>query len=248
MTKIVSFHSFRRGTGRTSLLTSLAVILARKGNTVGVIDTNLQSPSAHILFQLPNEAITCTLDNFLWNECPLDQAIYDVGDKVDLPGGCLYLIPSSDNMARIMRVLKDGLDIGVLTKAFSDFADLRSLDYLFLDSSSGVTEDILLAMSVADILAIVMRLDEQDYQGVSVTLDLARRLDLARSMLIVNHVPPNYDLEQVATQVKEGFNNEVGAVFPHVDEYLTLASSGIFAHKYPQHPFTYLLEDLAGKL
>ena len=146
-----------------------------------------------------------------------------------------------------MRILKEGLDIAVLTEAFSKFAELRSLDYLFLDSSSGITEDILLSMSVADILAIVMRLDEQDYQGVSITLDLAKRLDLPRSIVVVNHVPPKYEPSQVKTQVSERFNCEVGAVLPHVDEYLTLASEGIFVQKFPAHPVTRILEKLAAK-
>lgn len=57
-------------------------------------------------------------------------------------------------------------------------------------------------MSVADVLAIVMQLDEQDYQGVNITLDLSKRLDLARSMVVVNQVPASYELGLIEVQVK----------------------------------------------
>ena len=67
MVKIATFHSFRRGTGRTNLLASLAVLLTQRGKRVGVIDTNMQSPSAHILFKLPDSEIAHTLDNYLWS-------------------------------------------------------------------------------------------------------------------------------------------------------------------------------------
>ena len=52
MPKIISLHSFRRGTGKSNLVASLAALLAAEGQRVGAIDTDLQSPSLHILFGL----------------------------------------------------------------------------------------------------------------------------------------------------------------------------------------------------
>jgi len=196
MAKILAFHSFRRGTGRTSILASLSVLLARQGKRIGIVDTNIQSPSAHILFNLQDKDIGFTLDNFLWGESALEQTIYDVSKVAKVDKGRIYLIPSNDNMARIMRVLREGIDVSLLISAFSKFDELRDLDFIFLDSSSGLTEEILLTMAVADILVVVMRLDEQDYQGVSMTLDLAKRLDLPRSMVIVNDIHEGYALKE----------------------------------------------------
>jgi len=50
MTKIIAFHSFRRGAGISNLLASCAMLLAMDGKRVGVIDTDFQSPSDHVLF------------------------------------------------------------------------------------------------------------------------------------------------------------------------------------------------------
>ncbi|MDK1028515.1 MAG: MinD/ParA family protein [Anaerolineae bacterium] len=248
MAKIVTFHSYRRGTGRTSILASLSVILARQGKRVGIVDTNIQSPSAHILFKLQDKDIGYTLDNFLWGESELEQTIYDVSKIANSASGRIFLIPSSDNMARIMRVLKEGIDVTLLTSAFSKFDELRDLDFIFLDSSSGITEDILLTMAVADILMVVMRLDEQDYQGVSMILDLAKRLELPRSMVIVNDIHGGYALKEVEKQIGVTFKCEVGGAIPHSDEFLRLASEDIFVLRFPEHPITGTLEKIAAKI
>jgi MinD-like ATPase involved in chromosome partitioning or flagellar assembly len=124
---------------------------------------------------------------------------------------------------------------------------MHNLDYLFLDSSSGITQDILLSLSVADVLVLVMRLDEQDYQGVSITLDLAKNLKLKKTLVLVNQVPLSFDLESVETQIRETFNCRVGATLPFSDEYINLASEEIFALKYPEHPLTQKLAELAAQ-
>ena len=248
MYKIATFHSFRRGTGRTNLLANLAVLLVQQGKRVGIVDTNLQSPSTHILFKLHHTEITHTLDNYLWGECELEQVIYDIGKHLGLDDEQLYLIPSSDDMLRIMRILKDGFEISQLISAYSQFAKLRNLDYLFIDSSSGLNEDILLSMSVTDVLVIVMRLDEQDYQGVGMTLDIAKRLNLPRSLVVVNNTPQGYDQKSVETQLAKSFECEIGTILPHSEDFLTLASKNIFVLQYPEHPITKMLDELVKKL
>ena len=52
MSKIISIHSFRGGTGKSNITANLAVTVARAGNRVGVIDTDIQSPGIHVLFGL----------------------------------------------------------------------------------------------------------------------------------------------------------------------------------------------------
>ncbi|MGH2523697.1 MAG: P-loop NTPase, partial [Anaerolineales bacterium] len=61
---IVSVHSFRRGTGKSHLTANLAALLAVEGRRVGVMDTNLQSPSLRILFGL--DGATPTLNDYVW--------------------------------------------------------------------------------------------------------------------------------------------------------------------------------------
>ncbi len=114
MSKIISIHSFRGGTGKSNICANLAVTVARAGNRVGVIDTDIQSPGIHVIFGLKEDKVGKALNDYLWGECSIEQASYDVsaaarkdGEPEDrVPG--LFLIPSSLKAGEITRVLKEG--------------------------------------------------------------------------------------------------------------------------------------------
>ena len=53
-------------------------ITARAGHRVGVIDTDIQSPGIHVLFQLDERPIKYSLNDYLWGRCRIEEAAYDV--------------------------------------------------------------------------------------------------------------------------------------------------------------------------
>ena len=63
MPKIISVHSFRGGTGKSNTTANVAALLAAQGRRVGVIDTDIQSPGIHILFNLNEEEVTYSLND-----------------------------------------------------------------------------------------------------------------------------------------------------------------------------------------
>ena len=73
MPKIISTHSFRGGTGKSNTTANLAVLAARAGHRVGVIDTDIQSPGIHVLFQLEHTAIDKSLNDYLWGRCRIEE-------------------------------------------------------------------------------------------------------------------------------------------------------------------------------
>jgi hypothetical protein len=86
---IVSVHSFRGGTGKSNTTANLAVVLAAEGRRVGVIDTDIQSPGIHILFGLAGEAITASLNDFLWHGRDITDAARDVTPNLGASHGGL---------------------------------------------------------------------------------------------------------------------------------------------------------------
>ena len=50
MSKIVSIHSFRGGTGKSNTTANLAALMALRGQRVAVVDTDIASPGIHVLF------------------------------------------------------------------------------------------------------------------------------------------------------------------------------------------------------
>jgi septum site-determining protein MinD len=242
MTKIVAFHSFRRGAGTSNLLASCAAQLAMRGKRVGVIDTDFQSPSTHILFGLSEDKLKKTINDYLWDTSNIRDVVYDVTP----PGisGRIYLAPASPDIGYIMRVLREGYDVDRLNNALSEISKIFELDILLADTNAGLNEETLVSLAVTDVLMLVLRLDKQDYQGTAVIASLAQRLDIPRMELIVNHVPNSFALEDVRREVQEKYQLPVAAIFPHIDEMLTLASGGIFTIKFPNHPMTTAIKQL----
>ena len=254
LAKIISTHSFRGGTGKSNITANLAVLVARAGNRVGVIDTDIQSPGIHVIFQLTETRVKYALNDYLWGKCAIDEAAYDVteaaigsvGPDADRPR--IYLIPASVNVGEIGRILKEGYDVGKLNDGFQRLIQDLRLDYLFIDTHPGVNEETLLSIAISDKLILVMRPDSQDFQGTAVTAELARRLDIPEMLIVVNKVPPGMDTAQLREHVEKAYGAEVAALFPLNFEIVRVASSGIFVNRHPDHPMTLALKQVAERV
>jgi MinD-like ATPase involved in chromosome partitioning or flagellar assembly len=252
--KIVSTHSFRGGTGKSNTTANLAVLVAKAGNRVGVIDTDIQSPGIHVIFQLAESEVKFALNDYLWGKCPIDQAAYDVTaaavGKVEEGCDCprIFLIPSSINTGEISKVLRDGYDVGKLNDGFQRLLEDLRLDYLFIDTHPGVNEETLLSIAISDILLLVMRPDSQDFQGTAVTAELARRLDIPLMLMVVNKIPPGMDTAKLRSKVEETYQAEVAALLPMNFDIVRVASSGIFVNRFPEHPMALGLQQIAARV
>ena len=228
---------------------ALAACLAAQGKKVGVIDTDIQSPGIHVLFQLKEEEVGHALNDFLFGRCEISEAAYDVTDRLEasLPGS-IHLIPSSVKTSEITKVLRDGYDVGRLNEGLMNIGDALGLDVLLIDTHPGLNEETLLSIAISDALAIIMRPDQQDYQGTGVTVEVARRLEVPSMYLVVNKAPPQLDFSQLASKVKAAYDCEVAAILPHSDDLMNLASEGVFSVRYPNHPVTELYRQVARAL
>jgi MinD-like ATPase involved in chromosome partitioning or flagellar assembly len=249
MSKIISVHSFRGGTGKSNTTANVTALLAREGLRVGVIDTDIQSPGIHVLFGLDEEHMKHSLNDYLWGKCNIEDAAHDVTSLLGVDvAGRIFLIPSSIKAGEIARVLREGYDVGLLNDGFHELVEALDLDVLMIDTHPGLNEETLLSIAISDALAIIMRPDQQDYQGTGVTVEVARKLNVPRLVIIVNKTPQVYDFSQVREQVEALYRAEVAAVLPHSDEMMALASAGIFAIRYPDHEVTHLYQQVTTKL
>jgi hypothetical protein len=78
MSRIISVHSFRGGTGKSNTSANLGALMAQGGLRVGVVDTDIQSPGIHVLFGLDQAHIEHSLNDYLWGKCDIEQAAHDV--------------------------------------------------------------------------------------------------------------------------------------------------------------------------
>jgi septum site-determining protein MinD len=247
--KIISIHSFRGGTGKSNMAANVATLLAAGGQRIGVVDTDIQSPGIHVLFGMSQETMSRSLNDYLWGRCEIGAAAYDVTSSLDKSlAGRVFLIPSSSNASDIARVMQDGYDVGLLNQGVRNLMKELELDALIIDTHPGLNEETLLSIAICEALAIVMRPDQQDYEGTSVAVSVARKLRVPRMVLVVNNTPTVFDFAEVKERVEKTYECEVAAVLPHSDELMILASEGIFALHYPDHPITALYRQVAACL
>lgn len=250
--KVVSLHSFRGGTGKSNITANTATFLAQSGARVAVIDTDINSPGIHVIFQLTDRRIKHTLNDYLWGQCSIQECTYQVtpGEllKAQDSSASLYLVPSSMNPRDISRVLHQGYDARQLKDGFKALIQAFDLDYLFIDTHPGLNEETLLSIAVSHVLVIILRPDTQDYQGTSVTLEVARKLGVPQLYLVMNKLLPEFDFADFRQQLVNTYACEVGTILPLSTEMIRLASSGLFILSAPDHPFSQGIRELGNKL
>ena len=145
-------------------------------------------------------------------------------------------------------VLSQGYDSQRLTQVFHELASLLQLDVLLIDTHPGLNEEALLTMRAVDMLIVVLRPSQRDFEGTGVTMQIARQLEVPRVMLIVNQLLDTSQLQSVRTRVEAAFNNEVMAVLPHAEAFMSFNGDGLFVFQHPDHPVSMALRQAAANL
>jgi MinD-like ATPase involved in chromosome partitioning or flagellar assembly len=255
MSKIVSVHSYRGGTGKSNVSANVAAQLAARGRRVAVVDTDIQSPGIHVLFNLEEDYPGRTLNDYLWGRCRIAEAAVDVGRCVAdgngqtlLGQGSLHLVPSSVSAGEIARILQEGYDINLLNDGFHELIEALGLDYLIVDTHPGLNEETLLSIAISDILVLILRPDHQDYQGTAVTLEVARRLNVPDLFLVVNKALPSFDFNELRTSVSAAYKATVEGVLPLSEEIIQLGSGGLYSLLSPQTDWAQTIAGIAARI
>ncbi|MEV7615949.1 MinD/ParA family protein [Streptomyces sp. NPDC089799] len=227
MARTIVVHSHRGGTGKSTLLANLALLLAAGGRRVGVVDTDIQSPTLDLLFRLPPGGGSLT--DYLLGRCEIEAAAVPVAR----PG--LFVVPARNGTTALREIMATGYDVGLLPEGFDRFADTYGLDVLLLDTHAGLNNESVTAMASADVLVLLARADRIDLSGVEETLALAGRLACRRA-LVMSMAPDGMERERVARRVEEVYGAPLAGILPYVPEMAALYGERIFADAHPDHP------------
>jgi len=256
LTKIISTHSYRGGTGKSNVTANLAASLAMRGKRVCIVDTDIQSPGIHTLFKVDLQSIPNTLNNYLWGHCDItDTALNVSSGVVDADGntvlpetGEVFLVPSSIKTGEIARILKEKYDVEDLNRGFLDLCKGLELDYLLIDTHPGVNEETLLSIAISDTLLLILRPDIQDYQGTAVTLELARKLEVPQLFLVVNKALETFDFKDLSQRIFSNYRTPVAAVLPLSTDLIQIGSTGLIRTLEPEHPFTRSIDSIVDMI
>ncbi|BAZ52087.1 cell division inhibitor [Nostoc sp. NIES-4103] len=255
MTQIIAVHSFRGGTGKSNLIANIAATLTLKGQRVGIVDTDIQSPGIHIIFGLKEDKIQLALNDYLWGRCDIRDAAYDVTDALIAEQGnrgsvkgSLYLIPSSIKATEIAKVLREGYDVVRLNDGFQELIRSLKLDYLLIDTHPGLNEETLVSIGISNLLLIILRPDSQDFQGTAVTVDVARKLKATKMLLVINKALPTLNFADLQQQVENIYNVSVAGILPLSEDMVQLASKGVFCLRYSGHSMSQTIKDITEQI
>lgn len=247
MSKIISIHSFHRGTGKTTIAANLAVLLAVGGYRVCLLDADVHLPGLHILFGLKDEEIRYSLQDYVEGRCRFEQTVYDVTPRLNVDvAGRLFLVSdlATVDMEDLLRLLRQSYTDALMDGCNTAIEHLN-LDFLLVDVRAGITEETIAPIAISDLLYLILRLDEQDYHGTGLMVELAQRLHAPQVRLIVNEVVSSMDFAAIKADAEQTFQCSVAAVLPHAEKLMGLAGVGIFALKYPKHPLSLKLQQVA---
>jgi septum site-determining protein MinD len=253
MGKIVSIHSFRGGTGKSNTTANLAAQVALHDKRVGVVDTDIQSPGIHVLFGLDKDRMGKTINDFLHGKCSIGEVAFSVGEHAadsegrrQLAGKKLWLFPSSIKGREIVDILRKGYDVNLLNAGLQTAIKELELDYLFIDTHPGLNDETMLSIAISDILLLILRPDNQDFQGTAVTVDIARDLDVPNLLLMVNKaVPGKYNYDDLKAEVEKLFKAPLTGILPLNFEIADNASKDLFSLCYPDHEWSKGLRGVA---
>ncbi|HZY93636.1 MAG TPA: MinD/ParA family protein [Candidatus Bathyarchaeia archaeon] len=247
MTRSIAVHSYKGGTGKSTLTANIAVALALKGRRVGVMDMDLEGPGLHVFFDIDPDKLRFTLNDVLAGICPPEAACVRMSEKLSLNGGELYYSPASVKVSEIMRTLKTGFELDMFENAIRRVQTKFGLHYLLIDTHPGIQHDTLLALGVCDHQIIVSRVDQQDIFGTGVLIEISSTLDKPVH-LIMNMIPPRIKESEVlkfARVLGAHFTVDMSGWVPFSEEIIGSLSRSVLTLKSPKSQITSRFRQLA---
>jgi septum site-determining protein MinD len=255
----ISIHSSRGGTGKTVIAANLAVILAKKGFNIAILDLDFRAPSIATVFSEGLGApVKYWLNDFLNGKCTPEQFLIDVSEKYSLDGKLWIGLanPSIEAVRNIMEKSR-AWEVTTVKKLFlllsKLFADME-VDFCISDTSPGIQYSSINAIASSDLSMIVTTLDTLDLKGTEdMLVDLYDALD-KKTVVLVNKFSPetrlnsNENSQKLAYKLKRILKHPIVGIIPCYCDVLQTERTEIIALDKPNHPFVKNLKQIAEKV
>ena len=231
MTKCVAFHSYKGGTGKSTISSNLSAALARKGFTAVLLDLDVYAPSLQDYFQWqPKKSI----NDYLFENANVDEVIQDLtgvlnkfppndGQQADSKGKLLvgFSSTSKDEIYKLDgAVRQEGSKIQLLRKFLmlrEEIVSKYNADFIIIDTSPGIRYWSINSLAIADTILLSLKLDGIDLKGTRL---LAKEIYESltklgtKSYLLLNRaagycLPPSMAGESTAS-TQEMYNTTLG--------------------------------------
>jgi MinD-like ATPase involved in chromosome partitioning or flagellar assembly len=172
LSKCIAFHSYKGGTGKTTLAANFAASLAKKGYKVFLLDFDVYAPSLQSYFEIDPKK---WINDFLFEKAELKEVVLDVTPLIEGGGGSgkstsgqLWVGFCNAKKEEIFKLEGRSSRLNV----FRRFIDLREslsyqykADYIIIDTSPGMRYWSINALVIADVLLLILSMTDLDIGG-----------------------------------------------------------------------------------
>ena len=174
MSKCIAFHSYKGGTGKTTLAANFAASLAKQGYKVFLLDFDVYAPSLQSYFESEPKK---WINDFLFEKAELKEVVLDLTHLIKgsgkSTGGQLWVGFCNAKKEEIFKLEGRSSRLNV----FRRFIELRELlssqykaDYIIIDTSPGMRYWSINALVIADVLLLILNMTDLDIAGTRVLL------------------------------------------------------------------------------
>jgi MinD-like ATPase involved in chromosome partitioning or flagellar assembly len=252
------FHSYKGGTGKTTIATNVAAIYAQQGKRVCLLDFDFRAPSLYFLLRTKPE--TNRWLNDLLNirkrssKCAVADALHTVklGERGKLAVG--FADPSSEAMWDSTEKWSANTFRRLLDAKIEIFRDL-GFDYLIIDTSPGIQDSSMNALAASDLVVLVLKHDELDAEGTrELVKDFHKKLGCQTAMILNRVLSKPYeqltaeDENRLSRKVQKEFGFPVLGVIACFCDVLIEGNRTLYSVEKPKHPFVEKLSEIASKM
>ena len=178
----IAFHSYKGGTGKTTIACNLAALLTAKGYNVSLLDLDVYAPSLHAYFDYAPEK---WVNDLLAGDAGIEDVMVDMTSIVDKyyskgqstalnKKGKLQVGFSSSQKEEIYKLEGGGVTrpTGTKLQLLRRFIQLREdlisdyySDFVIIDTSPGIRYWSINSLAIADTLFLTLKLDDLDIEG-----------------------------------------------------------------------------------
>jgi len=255
MGKIVAFHSYKGGTGKTLLSVNLATTYAGRGRKVCLFDLDFRAPSLQTTFKTDDAEYW--LNDYLNGVCDVKKVLNHVSQKHMRKGELSVGLanPSTEAIRDI-----SGKDrkwemkaLGRLLALKDSFLNEMEFDYLIWDTSPGLQYSSINAIVSADVALVVTTIDASDIEGTHRMIHELYDLFDSKTGILMNKVPVEIVSSQTGKRkLRKQFETIHGLpileMVPCFCDVLRAGGTYIFTEEKPEHPFTKIVGRIATKI
>jgi MinD-like ATPase involved in chromosome partitioning or flagellar assembly len=255
MRKIVAFHSYKGGTGKTLFSINLATTYASRGKKVCLFDLDFRAPSLHTAFK--TDGTEYWLNDYLNGICEVEKVMIDLSQSHARKGEFLVGLANPSTEAIREMSAKDRKwemkSLGRLLSLKTTLLNDLEFDYVILDTSPGLQYSSINAIVSADVALVVAGMDASDIEGTKRMVRELYDLFEKKAGILVNKVLAEIVASEGAKrklrmQLKAIYGLPVLEMIPCFCDILRAGGTYIFTEGMPEHPFTKIMEKIATKV